>query len=165
MELCAAFPQHRRLFALAFRQQRHFAAHPLLLCTLADRLLQLHQSPLACFNRPLLKLLVERKVPNPLHRIVEDAEPVELRLADKLLQNLKSRSDSPGKPTMKDVRRAMPGTAARTFSKVFRKISAPAPASSLQNVGEACCSGTSRYLQMLSCFAIVFEQPPVRRFG
>src|ERR1039458_5323539 len=37
----------------------------------------------------------------------------------------KSRSDSPGKPTMKLVRRAMPGTAARTFSRVLRKMSAP----------------------------------------
>src|ERR1039458_157054 len=39
----------------------------------------------------------------------------------------RSRSDSPGKPTTKEVRRAIPGTAARTFSRVLRKMSAPAP--------------------------------------
>jgi hypothetical protein len=93
--------------------------------------------------------------------VAEDAQPVELRLADELLQNSKSRSDSPGKPTMKLVRSAMPGTAARTFSSVLRKISAPAPRfMRFSTAGEACCSGTSRYLQMLSCFAMVSSSRP-----
>ena len=40
--------------------------------------------------------------------VAEDAEPVELRLANELLQNFKSEEDSPGKPTMNEVRNAMP---------------------------------------------------------
>src|ERR1035441_6375415 len=46
------------------------------------------------------------------------------------------------------VRRAMPGTAARTLSRVLRKMSAPAPRFMVFNTsGDACCSGTSRYLR------------------
>ena len=67
---------------------------------------------------------------------------------------------------MKLVRRAMPGTAARTFSRVFKKMSAPAPRFMvLSTAGEACCSGTSRYLQMLSCLAMVSSSLPVMRLG
>ena len=62
---------------------------------------------------------------------------------------------------MNDVRSAISGTAARTFSIVFRKISAFAPRFMLFSTGpDACCSGTSRYLQMLSCFAIVSSSRP-----
>ena len=31
--------------------------------------------------------------------------------------------------------------------------------------GDACCKGTSRYLQMLSCFAMVSSSLPVMRLG
>ena len=67
---------------------------------------------------------------------------------------------------MKLVRRAMPGTAARTLSRVLRKMSAPAPRfMDLRTAGEACCKGTSRYLQMLSCLAMVSRSLPVMRLG
>ena len=67
---------------------------------------------------------------------------------------------------MKDVRSAIPGTAARTFLIIFRKISAPPPRFIVFSTdAEACCSGTSRYLQMFSCIAIVSSSRPVIRFG
>src|SRR5882757_10229628 len=43
VELGAALPQQRRLLALAFDQDIHRAADPLLLALAADRLLQFHQ--------------------------------------------------------------------------------------------------------------------------
>ena len=67
---------------------------------------------------------------------------------------------------MNDVRSAIPGTAARTFSSVFRKMSAPAPRFiRFSTSGDACCSGTSRYLQMLSWLGDRLQQSicdPVR---
>ena len=67
---------------------------------------------------------------------------------------------------MNDVRSAISGTAARTLPSVFRKISAPAPRFiAFSTAGDPCCSGTSKYLQMLSCFAIVSSKRPVIRFG
>ena len=67
---------------------------------------------------------------------------------------------------MKVVRIATSGTVSRTRSMVRRKISALPPRRMLFNTGpEACCNGMSRYLQMVSCPAIVSSKRPVTLFG
>ena len=99
-------------------------------------------------------------------RIAEDTEPVELRLADEPLQNFKVAERFAGESDDEEVRSAMPGTAARTLSSVLKKISAPAPRfMRFSTSGEACCSGRSRYLQMLSCLANGFQQPARNAVG
>ena len=70
-------------------------------------------------------------------RVAEDAEPVEFRFGDEIFQDVQSlRTDSPGKPTMKLVRRAMPGTAARNFVQSLEEnIGASAALHALEHVG------------------------------
>ena len=90
VELGAAFPEQRRLFAFAFGEHDQLAAHPLLLGALADGLLQLHQAALAGFDGALGNFAVERKCARAFFvGVAEDAQPVELRLADELLQKFK----------------------------------------------------------------------------
>jgi hypothetical protein len=67
---------------------------------------------------------------------------------------------------MKLVRRAMPGTAARAFSSVFRKISAPAAAlHPLQHGGR---SVLQRHVEILADVVVLgnrLQQPVVMRLG
>ena len=61
VELGAALPQQRRLFAFAFSQQDQLPTHPLLFGLFTDCLLQLHQAALAGLNGPLGHFLIEGK--------------------------------------------------------------------------------------------------------
>ena len=67
---------------------------------------------------------------------------------------------------MKLVRTAMPGTIARAFSSMRRKIAPEPPRFMRFSVSaEACCRGTSKYLAMLSWAAIVSRRRVVTLFG
>src|ERR1039458_2968938 len=74
VELCAAFPEERGLFAFAFGEHDQLAAYPLLLGTLGDGLLELHEFIFAGFDGAVGNLLVERKCSRAFFiGIVEDA--------------------------------------------------------------------------------------------
>ena len=102
MELGAALPQKRRLLALAFGEQCQLAAHPLLLgareigcCSFISR-----------FRRGSMVRLRYLRVKRIgcrafFMRVAEDAQPVESGLSMNSSKTSKSRSDSPGNPTMK----------------------------------------------------------------
>jgi hypothetical protein len=94
----------------------------------ADLLLELHQLAAAGFDGALGDFGVEFEGGCAFFvGVGEDAEPVDLASVMKASSSSKSASVSPGKPTMKLVRRTMPGTMRRAFSMILRKMSALPP--------------------------------------
>ena len=125
VELGAAFPQQRRLFALAFDQDAPVRGRPTAACAcvLIDccSFISLRRARLDGALRDLGASSKSKRLRAFFVGVAEDAEPVELRLADEVFRAAKSSAVSPGKPTMNEVRSAMPGTAARTFSRVLQE--------------------------------------------
>ena len=98
--------------------------------------------------------------------IAEDAEPVEFGFGDELLQKFKVAERLAGKADDEAGAERDAGDGGADLGERTRKMSAEAPRfMRFSTSGDACCSGRSRYLQMLSCFAMVSSSLPVMRLG
>ena len=137
MELGAALPQERSLFAFAFGEHHQLAAHPLLLGALADRLLQLHQVALAGFDGALGDFGVERECARAFFvGVVEDAQPVESCLLDELLQKIKIRDGFAGKADDEGGAQSDAGNCCADFFQCLEEdLRAAAALHALQNRG------------------------------